>query len=397
MTTKYYNNLDLNGTLTIAGSGGTNGYFLKTDGSGNISWASASATLGYVGGFQTTSTSGASANLSNINQITAPTNASGNVSIFAQSSATLTGAVIIGGNNAPATTATVSTPSVFQSVQIYGTTNNAATGYGGAVNIGGGYGGGTSTLGGYVYIDGGDSSNSTTGTVNIGTRTLSSGAQTSAINIGNSTAVTAFLGSTNLAGSTSTNAQGQLTYSSDTFKGWQTSTGSGRIPVLHSVFSLANSTASTNTTQSAFAAANDVLSSLEAAKLYRFRATYYSSFTYSTTAGAINVLFAFSNAPTAIKYSFKTYPQTAGTTITQLGAASVATATTVVPSQSASGTWVTEIEGYFTTHATLTSTFTPQFSCTATSGSSAVIQAGSWFEIEKLGTASQTLIAGNWG
>jgi len=58
---------------------------------------------------------------------------------------------------------------------------------------------------------------------------------------------------------------------------------------------------------------------------------------------------------------------------------------------------VTELDGYFVTHATLASTLTPQFSCTATSGSSAVIQAGSWFEIEKLGTASQTLIAGNWG
>lgn len=39
MTTKFLNNIDLNGTLTIAGSGGTNGYFLKTDGTGVISWA----------------------------------------------------------------------------------------------------------------------------------------------------------------------------------------------------------------------------------------------------------------------------------------------------------------------------------------------------------------------
>ena len=39
MSKKYLNDIDLNGKLTIATSGGTNGYFLKTDGSGNISWA----------------------------------------------------------------------------------------------------------------------------------------------------------------------------------------------------------------------------------------------------------------------------------------------------------------------------------------------------------------------
>ena len=42
MARKFLNNIDLNGTLTIAGSGGTNGYFLKTDGTGVISWAGAS-------------------------------------------------------------------------------------------------------------------------------------------------------------------------------------------------------------------------------------------------------------------------------------------------------------------------------------------------------------------
>lgn len=45
MAKKVLTGLDLNGPLTIAGSGGTNGYFLKTDGSGNVSWASESAGL----------------------------------------------------------------------------------------------------------------------------------------------------------------------------------------------------------------------------------------------------------------------------------------------------------------------------------------------------------------
>jgi hypothetical protein len=172
--------------------------------------------------------------------------------------------------------------------------------------------------------------------------------------------------------------------------------GRGLISAPHVVFSLADATASTNVTRSVFAAANDVLSSLEPAKLYRFRAKYYSSFTYSATSGAIQISFAFSNAPTAIKYSFRTYPQTAGTTVTQQGAAAVTSVIAIVPTQSSSGTWVTEIEGYFTTHASLASTLTPQFICTASTSSSGTVQTGSWFEVEKLGTSTQTLIAGNW-
>jgi hypothetical protein len=42
MTKKYLNDIDLKGKLLINGSGGTNGYFLQTNGSGVISWAAAS-------------------------------------------------------------------------------------------------------------------------------------------------------------------------------------------------------------------------------------------------------------------------------------------------------------------------------------------------------------------
>ena len=179
-----------------------------------------------------------------------------------------------------------------------------------------------------------------------------------------------------------------------------TSTGPGRGVVLapQMVFSLANSsTSSSGSATSIFAAANDVLSVLEANKLYRFRAKYYSSFTYAGSAGAISIIFAFSNAPTAIKYSYKTYPQTASfaTSMTSFGTYSVTTASPIMASQSSSGSWVTEIDGYFTTHATLTSTLTPQFSQNAVS-STGTMTAGSWFEVEKLGTATTTSIAGNW-
>lgn len=52
MTTKFFNNIDLNGTLTIAGSGGTSGYFLSTNGSGVITWAAATG-LPTTGGTMT--------------------------------------------------------------------------------------------------------------------------------------------------------------------------------------------------------------------------------------------------------------------------------------------------------------------------------------------------------
>ena len=281
--------------------------------------------------------------------------------------------------------------------------------------------GGTATSGN-ISIDSGTSSHAyfdgtiNPGTISIGTLTASS------TTIGRSGATTTINGDTNfgsgivlpagtssrapidLAAGTnlSTSVYGAVEAATDgiyiTNNPGSTSTGPGRGVILapQMVFSLANSSTSTSgSAVSVFASANDVLSVLEANKLYRFRAKYYSSFTYAGTSGTISTLFAFSNAPVAIKYSYETYPQTAGTTTTQRGVSTVTTATTIVPSQAASGTWVTEIDGYFTTHATLTSTLTPQFSQSGAS-STTVFQAGSWFEVEKLGTASTTLIAGNW-
>jgi hypothetical protein len=408
MTKKFLNNIDLNGTLTIAGSGGTNGYFLSTNGAGVISWAAAGAgSLGYIGNYQTTAASVITGN------VTIGGNTGASINPFSLS--------LLGGNTTSAST-------TGGSIVIRGgnSSNNATITTGGSITIAAGNGGTTQGAGGGVSIDGGTGSAANgNGSVSIGTNSgtdvvfLGKSAGNVYLNAGttNITGSLSFDGSSNALTSVNApgvlrvdssslqinfnnlatyNASGAFGYSGNTFYGYQTSTGAGRIPAIHSVFSLANSTASTNTTQSVFATANDVLSSLEAVKLYIFKAKYYSSFTYSATAGAINIVFGFSNAPQSIKYSFKTYPQTAGTTITQQGVSSVATATTIVPSQSAAGTWVTEIEGYFISHATLTSTLTPQFICTAATSSSAVMQAGSWFEVEKIGTSTSTSIAGNW-
>lgn len=179
-----------------------------------------------------------------------------------------------------------------------------------------------------------------------------------------------------------------------------TSTGPGRGAILpiQMVFSLASSGTSANTTPvNIFAAANDVLSVLEPAKLYRFRAKYFTTNTYGGSSFNVAINFAFSNAPTAIKYTFKSYPATAATSVNYVGQSAVTTATSVVQVSSGTG-YFTEVDGYFTTHATLTSTLTPQFACASVpgGGGNAAMAAGSWIEIEKIGTSTQTLIAGNW-
>lgn len=58
MAKKILTGLDLNGPLTISGSGGTNNYYLKTDGSGNISWAVPTLTGGSTLNSLTVGTSG---------------------------------------------------------------------------------------------------------------------------------------------------------------------------------------------------------------------------------------------------------------------------------------------------------------------------------------------------
>jgi hypothetical protein len=176
-----------------------------------------------------------------------------------------------------------------------------------------------------------------------------------------------------------------------------TGTGRGLITAPQMVFSLANSTAATtNTAVAAFATANDVLSVLEPAKLYRFSGKYYVASTFTSGTANIQTLFGFSNAPTAIKYNYKTYNQTAvTTTMAAVGTGSAVSGIQVSPSVTATVSYVIEFDGYFTTHASSTSTLTPQFQM-STTGSSTVVTAGSYFQVEKLGTSTTTLISGNW-
>ena len=200
-------------------------------------------------------------------------------------------------------------------------------------------------------------------------------------------------------------AFGQLSSAAETVQIGTTKTtgagpGFGVINAPQMVFSLADAgTASSTTGVAAFAAANDVLSSLEANKLYRFRGKYYVTYTAGGTAAALQLLFAFGSSanPQAIKYTFRTTKSTSATTFDQVGIGAVATGVTVSTSTLTGGTFVVEFDGYLTSHATLAGSLTPQIAASgSTAGNGFVVTTGSWFEIQKIGTATQTLIAGNW-
>ena len=324
--------------------------------------------------------------------------------------------------------ASASSPTSARNISIAGATGTTSTGsFQTTLNLNNWYAisaGGTASVnlgGGFSLGTGG------TSTISIGSWNNNSGTQTIGIGTGNGTSTTTLNGTTTLTGALTlatgtaslaplklaagtnltTPVYGAVEAVTDavyiTDNPGSTSTGPGRGVVLpkQMVFSQANASAGPSTssvTVSAFAAANDVLSVLEPAKLYRFRAKYFISTSFSSGIYTMALLHTFSNAPASIKYSFKTYPQTVGTTMKAMGVVSAVTFDPLNGTQSASGTWVVEVDGYFTSHATLTSTLTPQVQINPSAGGNngATVQAGSWFEIEKLGTSTQTLIAGNW-
>lgn len=180
------------------------------------------------------------------------------------------------------------------------------------------------------------------------------------------------------------------------------STGSGLVQAPQMVISRSSVTPLTPApgtwTANVFAAGNDILSSLEAAKTYTFRLKYFVSITRTVGDYTLTLPLVFSNAPSSIKYTFRTYPQNAGSVTTRQGMGTTVNILPLAGSSTASEDYVVEVEGYFNTHATLSSTFTPTMSMQVSSsnGASATVQIGSYIEIQKIGASTQTNIAGNW-
>lgn len=175
--------------------------------------------------------------------------------------------------------------------------------------------------------------------------------------------------------------------------------GFGFIRAPQMVYAIANSGAATTSTPvSPFASTNDVLSSLEVNKYYRFRGVYYVTSTFTSGTATIQLAFAFSNAPVTFKYNYKTHKSTGVTAFDLAGISTTNAATTVSAAVTATATYAIQFEGFFTSNATTASTLTPQFQM-STTGSSTIATIGSFFEIEKLNSTGATtpgLIAGNW-
>lgn len=389
--------LNIDGEFTLDAVSGTSGQVMISAGSGNTpTWTSSLTSLTGLTVTGTTALTGATS-------VTASSVGAGTGVSHSITAGTTTAGSATGGSI---------------SLTAGAATNAATITSGGAINITAGAGNSTQGAGGSVTINGGLGSVANgNGTVNIGT-----GSGTDQVIVGRtagtvdirgplagtltlltgtaSLAPIKFIAGTNLT----TPVYGAVEASTDAIyltdnPGGTTGAGRGVLLSQQMVFAQANASSSTSTTAvNIFGTSNDVLSFLEPAKLYRFRAKYFSAVNYGGTSVGVNIIFAFSNAPVTTKYTFRTYAQSAGSATWSQGVSSTNGTTTIVPAPSStSGTFVTEIDGFFQTHATLTSTLTPQYSASISAGgSNVVMNFGSWFEIEKLGATGVANVAGSW-
>jgi len=169
--------------------------------------------------------------------------------------------------------------------------------------------------------------------------------------------------------------------------------GRGMLPAIHMVYSTTTQAISSSP-QTPFAAANDTIT-LDAGRLYSFKAVYIVNFTYSGLAQSIQTGFTFSQTPVGLMYTFKTYNQTGAAQSPFLGMSTSAAATSVTTSLGAAANYVVELEGMIKTNATTGGTLLPFLQLSGT-GSSLTSQEFCSFQIVKLGATGTANIAGSW-
>jgi len=192
-----------------------------------------------------------------------------------------------------------------------------------------------------------------------------------------------------------TPANGVVEYDGDKLYVTPNANTSGRAMIQAAQMVVAQSTVSISTTAvSPFGTAQDVIS-LDANKLYAFKAVYIVNFTFTGGAQTIQTGFTFSNANAAMSYSFKSYNQNGAAQTPYLGWSNTAAATSVTATVPSTTNFVIELDGVFKSNATTGGTFFPFLQTTGAS-STPVSQPLSWFQLTKLGAASDTVIAGGW-
>lgn len=216
------------------------------------------------------------------------------------------------------------------------------------------------------------------------------------------TTVTAALTTPSLATTAAPNTTGALGYNGDRFSGNNqgAAAGLGMIPLTHQAVSAAAVSYTTTTLTTPFATANDTFT-LQTSKLYYFKMQIPWTVTAFTTATTLLFSPTMTNAPVNFFYRYITYPQTGAaisTTNSFIGSYSVAGSVPVSqiisPSLTATGSWVTEIEGWFTSNATTGGTLLPQLALTANTTLTVTANQFTNITLQKLGTSAETGFGG---
>jgi hypothetical protein len=165
------------------------------------------------------------------------------------------------------------------------------------------------------------------------------------------------------------------------------STGRGQVRSVHTRRRDTNSSTTTSSTlQSIYGASL----TLEADTVYHFKQVLFPTLSFSSATVALRLGFTFSQTQQAFGVI---YTGTSGSVQYTSYQSSPAAYTIATVTGTTSFGFV--CEGFFKTHATLSSTITPGFAMAATAGS-ARIDAGSYIEIQKVSPDLATTVAGGW-
>lgn len=296
-----------------------------------------------------------------------------------------------------------------------GNTSSASTSRAGDITIQGGQATTTgvtvNNLGGRVYIDGGAAAGDlgTPGDVYVGTQTTATASTNnvfigvanlkttvnSNLTIGASSGVYAPLVLT--AGTNTTSvAAGAVEYNGDLLNFTTSGTATGRLMLPATAWAYANaaSSAATTTTPVAIFPVGARTLTLEAGKTYYFRLNLNYTATFTSGSAQVQLVPTFTNAPVSISYTFQYSPGTPGNAYS--GRYTTTTASNISNTIGATQTNATTIvEGYFQSNATTGGTVTFNFQMNST-GSSTVMNAGSFQQITKLGTGVPAAVSGAW-
>ena len=175
-----------------------------------------------------------------------------------------------------------------------------------------------------------------------------------------------------------------------------TESGRGIILAPHILRAAADfaQTGTTNTVRNVFSPTTADAAPLRANTLYRFRGVYYLSKS-TTTSGTWNLLFTFTNTPSNFRYT-AIGANSASSTAALIMNTTAQTSTAVTQNVTNNQDCAIRFEGYFVSNATTGGTLTPQFNKSDAANATVTTRINSYFEIQAMGAANPSIIAGNW-